>query len=61
MRYLFIFLTLPLFLCAEQEEIDIGSIESIYDYEPEYLMIKEGHYFRPIMYIHYDKCPCLCD
>jgi len=66
MKYLFIFLTLPFFLAATQDEFNENS--DFYDYQRYHfnsldpldrtLIVVDGHYYRVVMMEHCQDCPC---
>ena len=66
MKYLFIFLTLPFFLCAYQEEsnnyndVDFSKTDSIDPdfYKKRLEIFSEGHVWVPVVYEHSQNCPC---
>lgn len=65
MKHLFIFLTVPFFLSADQDE----SINTIYYHEYKFdswndwdktIIVVDGHLYRAAMLEHCEFCPC-CD
>ncbi len=62
MKHLFIFLTLPFFLCADQSNLENIEISEEYAtfFEDETVVIeRKGHQWKSMYFIHSQDCPCL--